>query len=411
MNYLEHEIEVLQNLLKIPSVLSKKKRNMPFGENNYKALNYLLDLGKEFGFETYNDKNFAGHIDYGNGDKPFAVLCHLDVVPKGSGWTKPPFEGFIEDNKIYGRGALDNKGPVVAVLFALKKLKDEGFLPQHTLRLILGCNEESGWKCMEHYSKSVPMPKTGFSPDSDFPVINVEKGVLHLKIEFKNTSKKLKRLNGGTRVNVVPDICSFEFDKKLYEYKGVSAHGSNPEKGGSAIFKAFKKINELEYNKTIDTINRFLVDNIDGKKLKINFADNASGKLTLNFGTVELIRNKIICGVDIRFPITYTKEQVLEQLNVLNAKVEIQTYHKPLFVDKNSELIIKLLSAYKKVTNLDGNCLSIGGATYARVLETGVAFGPLFPKDVSIIHEADEYISIEHLQKITDIYYEALKLF
>jgi len=410
LNYLEQEIEVLKNLLKIPSVLSKKKRNMPFGENNYKALNYMLDLGKEFGLNTYNDKNYAGHIDYGTGE-PFGVLCHLDVVPEGSGWTKPPFEGKISDQKIYGRGALDNKGPAVAVLFALKRLKDEGFVPKHTLRLILGCNEESGWKCMEHYSKSVTMPDFGFSPDSDFPVINVEKGVLHLKIQFKNTSKKLKKLNGGTRVNVVPDSASFEFDTKLYEFKGVSAHGSKPEKGGSAIFKAFNKLSELEYNKTINTINRLLVDNIDGKKLSIDFSDNASGKLTLNFGTVELIKNKIICGVDIRFPIEYTKEQVLERLNVLNAKVEISNYHKPLFVDKDSELVKKLLSAYKKVTNLEARCLSIGGATYARALKTGVAFGPLFPKDISTIHEADEYISIEHLQKITDIYYEALKLF
>ena len=229
--------------------------------------------------------------------------------------------------------------------------------------------------------------------------------------EFKNTLKKLKRLNGGTRVNMVPDSCSFEFDNKLYEFKGVSSHGSRPEKGGNAIFKAFQKLKELEYNKTVDTINRFLVDNIDGKKLKLNFSDNTSGKLTLNFGTVELRKNKIFCGVDIRFPIEYTKEQVLEKLNVLNAKIKVCTYHKPLFVDKNSELVKKLLSAYKKVTNLDGHCLAIGGATFARALKTGVAFGPLFPKDVSTIHESDEYISIEHLQKITAIYYEALKLF
>lgn len=410
MNYLKHEIEVLQNLLKIPSVLSKKKRCMPFGEENYKALNYMLDLAEEFGFKTFNDQNYAGHIDYGTGE-PFAILCHLDVVPEGSGWTKPPFEGLIEDNKIYGRGALDDKGPAAAALFALKRLKDEGFTPKHTLRLILGCNEESGWKCMEHYSKSVVMPKTGFSPDADFPVINVEKGVLHLKIEFKNTCKKLKSLTGGTRVNVVPDSCSFEFDKKLYEFKGVSAHGSKPEKGGNAIFKAFQKLNELEHNKTVDTINRFLVDNIDGKKLKINFSDNTSGKLTLNFGTVELLKNRISCGIDIRFPIEYTKEQILEKLNVLNAKVEVETYHKPLFVDKDSDLVKKLLSAYKKVANLDGHCISIGGATFARAIETGVAFGPLFPKDISTIHETDEYISIEHLKKITDIYYEALKLF
>jgi len=410
VNYLKQETEFLQSLLKIQSVQSEKKRGMPVGENNYKALNYMLKTAEDFGFKTFNDKNYAGHIDFGEGE-PFAVLCHLDVVPAGNYWTKPPFEGLIENKKIYGRGALDDKGPAVAVFFALKRLKDEGFKPKHTLRLILGCNEESGWHCIEHYSKSMPMPKTGFSPDADFPVINVEKGVLHLKIEFKNTLKKLKKLNGGTKVNMVPDGCSFEFDKKVYEFRGASAHGSTPQKGGNAIFKAFAELNKLDYDKTINTINRFLVDNIDGKKLKINFSDNTSGKLTLNFGTVELIKNKIICGIDIRFPVEFTKEQVLENLKVLNAKIKIETYHKPLFVDKNCELIKKLLSAYEKVTNTKGQCISIGGATFARALETGVAFGPLFPNDVSTIHEADEYISIENLQKITDIYYEALKQF
>lgn len=408
--YLDSEIASLVDLLSIESVQGEAKPNMPFGENIFYALNYMLKLGSSFGFETFNDKGYAGHIDFGYGDKVFAILCHIDVVPAGKFWTTSPFKGTIKDNKIFGRGALDNKGPAIAALYAMKKLYDEGFIPKYKLRLILGCNEESGWKCMEHYDKSIGLPETGFSPDADFPVINAEKGVLHLDIIFKNTCSELKKLKGGNKVNMVADSCDFIF-KDEYNFEGKSAHGSAPNKGDNAIFKAFKKLISLTDDKTINLINTYLIDNTDGKKLKLNLKDDISGPLTLNFGTIELINEKIICGIDIRYPIDVKKEDVLEKLKTLNAEIKIVNYHKPLYVKEDCELVKNLLAAYKKVTGLNGKCIAIGGATYARTLKNGVAFGPIFPGDVSTIHQADEYISIENLLKISQIYYEALKLF
>lgn len=413
--YLDNEIFSLTELLSIESVLSEAKPGMPFGENIFSALDYMLKLGSTFGFETFNDAGFAGHIDFGYDKEVFAILCHLDVVPAGKFWTVPPFKGIVKDKKIYGRGALDNKGPAIAVLYAMKKLYDEGHIPKHKLRLILGCNEESGWQCMEHYSKSVGLPKTGFSPDSDFPVINAEKGVLHLEIVFKNTSVELTKLKGGNRVNMVAEACEFDFGDNTFSYSGKSAHGSKPEKGDNAIFKAFKKLITLTDDRTLKFISSNFVNNIDGKKIGLNIKDEISGNLTLNFGTVELQDDKIICQIDIRFPVNSDKETVLNKLKILlneiNAETRIINYHKPLYVEENNELIKNLLKAYKKVTNLETKCLSIGGATYARVLEQGVAFGPIFPGEISTIHEADEFISIENLLKITKIYYEALKQF
>ena len=410
-NYLDNEISSLIDLLSIESTCSEKKTGMPFGESIFNALTYMLKLGSSFGFETFNDNGYAGHIDFGYGDDIFGILCHLDVVPAGKFWTYPAFKGTLKDDKIYGRGALDNKGPAIAVLYAMKKLYDDGFVPKKKLRLILGCNEESGWKCMEHYDKTVGIPKNGFSPDADFPVINAEKGVLHLDIIFDNTCKSLIKLKGGNKVNMVADSCDFIFDNNEYNFEGLSAHGSAPDKGISAIFPAFDKLVTLTDDTTIKTIYKYLIKNSDGKKLELCISDKISGKLSLNFGTIELLDNKIICGVDIRFPIEFTKDYVLDKLKITNAEVVIKNYHKPLYVDENCELIKNLLSAYKKVTGKDGKCISIGGATYARTMENGVAFGPVFPGEISTIHEADEYISVDNLLKITQIYYEALKLF
>lgn len=413
--YLDNEINSLIDLLSFESTLSEAKPGMPFGENLFNTLNFMLNLGASFGFETFNDQGYAGHIDFGYDTETFAVLCHLDVVPAGLSWTVPPFKGTVKDGKIYGRGALDNKGPAIAVLYAMKKLYDEGHIPKHKVRLILGCNEESGWKCMEHYAKSVGLPKTGFSPDSDFPVINSEKGVLHLEIVFKNTCPELLKLTGGNRVNMVADNCIFDFNSESFSFNGKSAHGAHPDIGDNAIFKAFAKLITLTNDSTINFINDNLANNIYGEKTGLNIKDEISGSLTLNFGTIELKDNKIICGIDIRFPVTANKDAVLDKLktllNDIQAEIKVNGYHKPLYVPEDCDLIKSLLKAYRKVTGYETKCISIGGATYARALEQGVAFGPVFPGETSAIHEADEFITVENLLKITRIYYEALKLF
>ena len=207
--YIPDIIKNVSDIIKFESYQQPAKEGMPFGEGVAKSLDYFLALANFFGFETKNYDNYVGEVIWGSGEE-FAILCHLDVVPAGSGWTKDPFGGEVDydNNRIWGRGAMDDKGPAIIALYAMKALKDKGFKPKKKIKLILGCNEESGWGCIEHYNKVAKMPKTGFSPDADFPVIYAEKGILHLKFAFKTQGGFT--VNGGGAANMVCDYCEVE---------------------------------------------------------------------------------------------------------------------------------------------------------------------------------------------------------
>lgn len=146
LNYIENlKEEIIKNtqeLIRIPSVGSTSNNiNMPFGENANKALEYVLNLGKNLGFKVKNLDGYCGYIEFGEGEELLGIIGHLDVVPEGEGWTFPPFSATIHDNKIFGRGAIDDKGPVISSLYAMKAVMENCHV-QKRVRLILGLNEE-----------------------------------------------------------------------------------------------------------------------------------------------------------------------------------------------------------------------------------------------------------------------------
>ena len=169
--YFNDIVRSTSEILQFDSSLKEGTSEYPFGKETADCLAYYLNLANEMGFETKNYDNYVGEVIFGEG-KEFAILAHLDVVPAGNGWKYPPFGGVINDDiseggvegmKIWGRGAMDDKGPAVACLYALKALKDQGFSLRRKIKLIVGCNEECGWKCIEHYNKVAKMPNFGFS--------------------------------------------------------------------------------------------------------------------------------------------------------------------------------------------------------------------------------------------------------
>ena len=154
----ELQIQTLQDLVSIKSVQSnpvatKDGEVYPFGKGVQDAFAYTLNKGKVLGFEIKNVDHYGGHIDYGVGDEIVGILGHLDVVPEGDGWSFDPYSGAVSDGYIYGRGTLDDKGPVIAVLFAMKALKDAGYVPSKKVRLILGLDEETSWNGMAYYGQ------------------------------------------------------------------------------------------------------------------------------------------------------------------------------------------------------------------------------------------------------------------
>lgn len=413
--YLNDTVKTIQELIRIDSTNQPAEEGMPFGKGAARALQAFLSCAAAMGFETRNYDNYVGEVLFGEGE-PFAILAHLDVVPAGSGWTHAPFGGEIENGKLYGRGAMDDKGPAVVCLYALKALKDEGFQPRKTIKLIVGCNEECGWGCIDHYKQCAEMPKVGFTPDADFPVIYAEKGILHVKFYFPVENAPFTALYGGKGVNMVCDEAFAQCDKTegaerysllveddLLVSRGVSAHGSTPEKGKNALeplFAYFARTNE-----DMRRAHEILFEDIFGLK---NFADE-TGRLTMSPDIANYGDGILSVCVDIRYPATLPLQAVLDVLNKTGVRYEEIHHQSALFNPKDSFLIQTLQRVYNEATGERAEPIAIGGGTYARALECGAGFGPQLCGEPVTIHQKDEYISIPHVKFLLNLYRRAVE--
>jgi succinyl-diaminopimelate desuccinylase len=409
---IEQIIESISNSIKYDSSQKEGTKDYPFGKETADCLDHFLSLASSFGFETKNYDNYAGEVIFGSG-KDLAILAHLDVVPAGSGWTHAPFGGEIDkaNGRIWGRGAMDDKGPAIITLYALKALKDSGFQPKRTIKLIVGCNEENGWACIDYYNAHAQMPEEGFSPDADFPVIYAEKGILQIKLNFK-AKGNFTALNGGERANMVCDYCEVNApynprkaeklgltfkDGKIIS-RGKSAHGSTPELGVNAIPAILKY---LDLN---DIYNTLFVESFGLKSF-----EDVTGKLTFSPDVICQDGDDIYVTCDIRFPATYKKAQILEKIEALGVSYSEVHYQAPLYNDKQCKLITTLCEVYNEVTGKKTQPIAIGGGTYARALKCGAGFGPEEDGEESTIHKPDEYITFEKIEKCFKIYKLAIK--
>ena len=428
----EKETEIVKEVRKLisfPSIKADGLTGMPFGKDIAACLDYTLELCERMGFKTKNCNGYAGYAEAGEGEEMLGILMHLDVVPAGNDWTYPPFGGEIHDGKLYGRGAIDNKGPAVAVIFALKSIIDSGLTLKKRVRLIFGTDEESDWEDMDYYINHEELPSYGFTPDADFPIIYGEMGILGFDlVAAETTEKKGNFIKGGEASNAVPDYCHAKIllnngDAVEIDEKGTAAHASTPEAGENAISKVMEKLYELKQHEEFDcseTLNRFIDfyhDKIGfclhGEKINCELWDEATGQLTLNAGVLNATDEKTVLSIDMRCPVSFSKEEILSRLEKAiqgyGLAIENVDYLKPVFFDKNGDFIKKLLMVYRKLTGDASEPLTMGGGTYARAMDNIVAFGPLFPGREATEHGKDEYILLEDLLKITNIYAEAIK--
>lgn len=415
-NYLQQTIDEIRSLVRFDSSLSAPAPDAPFGKGAADCLKYFLSLAERLGFQTKNYDNYVGEVLFGEGEE-FAILCHLDVVPAGDGWNKDPFGGEIADGKIWGRGTTDDKGPAVCSLFALKALKDEGFVPKKKIKLIVGCNEECGWGCIDHYNQVAHMPETGFSPDADFPVIYAEKGILQIVLRFPLADAPFTAFSGGGAGNMVCDKCYAqttavdpdrarslglqEQDGKLFSF-GKSAHGSTPELGKNAMLPL------LQYFANDDRI-RHIIDCLFLDRYGLKSLFDETGNLTMSPNVVSFDGQTLSVTVDIRYPASLPESAVLEKLAKFGVGYEILHEQAALYHEKDSPLIQTLLSVYEECTGISAQPIAIGGGTYARALKNGVGFGPEMPGDEATIHQPNEYIALDRIELLLNIYKRAIE--
>ena len=449
-------ISSLSRLISIPSVATDAKGSCPFGEDVQKAYDMMLDLAQSEGFGTFDADGYGGHIDFaGSGSGIVGIIGHLDVVPEGEGWDFDPYGGEVISGMVCGRGAVDDKGPVVASFYAMKALKDCGYEPQRTIRLILGLDEETNWHGMEHYLLMVDeRPDFGFTPDGDFPAIHGEMGIMIFDIagKFSHGSVKglqLRSIKGGTAANAVAGSARAvlynsagggydgvrEALDKFRESRGFSirckgvgrsleitadgvpAHGAKPEKGLNAISVLMAFLGGLNFasestNDFIAFYNSHIGFDLHGENIGCDFADEVSGRLVFNVGMISLDRDSVRLTVNIRYPVTMNAEMVYDGIMGVIGEYDlgiVKGHHQePIYIPADDPLIVTLMDVYRKHTgDMTGEAEVIGGGTYARAMDGIVAFGARFPEDPELEHQRNECISVENMVRLAKIYAEA----
>ena len=430
-------IDTLQKWIRVPSVKGEAAPGAPFGKEVRSMLDMALADCEQMGFKTQNFDGYIAHADLGEGsdEDALAILAHLDVVPEGDGWKYPPYGAVIENGRMYGRGTSDDKGPAVAALYAMKAVKDAGIPLRRKVRLILGCDEESGWEDIAHYNKVATMPRMGFSPDASYPIINIEKGICRLELHGVLSSEGLQVIafNNGERPNVIPGRASAlvagdaaaaaqaeAAAKKLdipaevqltdegvaITVTGISGHAAYPETARNANGEMLLLLRELGVQGNL----RLLADKIGldykGEGLEISVSDGISGYLTCNLGIIRADEGGVYATLDIRYPVMTNPDMIIKNVSASlpGMRVEAMEVKEPHHVPAGSELVQNLLDAYHEVTGYERKCLYTGGGTYARSLQEGVAFGASFPQDEDLAHQANEYADIEGLYKNIKIF-------
>ena len=432
-------IEALQQNLRIPSVQGPAEPGAPYGADVRRSLDHALAAAEKLGFKTTNVDGHMGWCEYGEGEEMVAVLGHLDVVPAGDGWTVDPYGAEIIDGKIWGRGTTDDKGPSIAALYALAAVRDSGLPIKRRIRVLLGCNEETGSADVKYYlAQGGEIPVMGFTPDGEYPVINGEKGIINATFSksYKQTGPvKLVQIQGGSAPNVVPSYaCArFECDEELAvrmsqlyapsmkfslipggfkaEAFGVSAHGSTPGLGENAIGRLVMALDTLPLEGELAEAIHFLAQKLgmetDGASAGIYLHDDVSGELSLNWGTIEGNGETFSLKINYRYPVTYSYEDCgpafNEAFRQAGFTLDSEVHKAKLYIPADSQLVSSLMKVYTEQTGLEGSPKSIGGGTYAKAISNLLAFGPIFPGDEIREHKPDEYISIESLVKNAQI--------
>ena len=392
-----------------------------------------LAIAEEYGFKTTIDpQGYYGYAEVGEGAEMMGVLGQLDVVPADDveAWNTHPFELTEKDGILYGRGVIDDKGPMFASMFALKILLDNGVVLNKRIRFIFCTDEESLWRGVKKYIEKEELPIYGFTPDADFPLLYAEKGLIEYNL-IANDAEAID-FQGGTAFNAVANKASVPYSNEIaaamdslgYEYekvndrlvaKGKAAHAMVPEEGLNAIVRLSEAL--VKSGET-GCMLRFLTEKGNdcfGTEIFGDVSDSVSGKLKFNVGLIDFKPGIQTVGVDIRFPVTYEKEKVDKALEeagkAYGVRVEQFDYLRSLYINVDTPLVKSLMQAYQDVTgDMESKPISTGGATFARSMDNIIAFGALMPGAAKTEHQANECIPAADMKKAIEIYVKAFEL-
>ncbi len=445
----EYMLSVLSELVAIPSVKSEPEAGAPFGKMPRKALDKTLEICENAGFKTNLFYDVVGTADLCPDDDfpALGILCHLDVVPAEGqrGWETDPFTMTEKDGVLYGRGVIDDKGPLAASLLAMKCVKELGIPLKKGVRLIFGTDEENGSEDLEIYLAKDKLPENVFTPDASFPIINIEKGMMRSRFSGTYVGGSIISVHGGSIPNAVPDTaecvitgisaeqiaavasgisCGLTFTSEkqgenyIIKCTGRSAHASTPEGGLNAVTALIALLDKLpladgEQKKIIHGLAaKFPFGETDGESIGLKCSDERSGALTLVFSIFSMENGRCSGCIDVRFPVclSLAKVEKAEREALSEAGCEFSGYmgDEPHITDENSDFVQKLLAVYEHCEGEKGHCIAIGGGTYVHNITGGVAFGVERGDTDYHMHGANEFITVDELLEDAIIYAEAI---
>ena len=347
----------LRRMVAIPSIRGKEEPDAPFGRGPKQALEEVLKIATELGFHTKNIDDKIGYAEYGEDRSDgayYGIFGHVDVMPLGEGWNSPPLSLTLREGKLFGRGTLDNKGPILSNLYALYVLKENGVTFDRPVRIVFGTNEETGFGCVKHYlTKGIP-PTFGWTPDCKWPVVYGERGRLKVRVSLPESR--------------VADLYDFANRKLLHT-------------------------------------------NHHGEELGIAYQDEDFGMMQLRGETFGIEENQHYVEWTMCYPASCTKSDLLNQITMHlpeKATLEVISHWAPVLYDKSSKYVQALQQVYTDVTKSDSIPVTTTGGTYAKIIPNIIAYGPSFPGQRDIAHLPNEWIGVKDLETDTIIYGLAL---
>ncbi|MFF2017073.1 Sapep family Mn(2+)-dependent dipeptidase [Paenibacillus sp. NPDC058177] len=445
----KHKTELLEDiagLVSIPSVASYDPSSpYPFGEKCAEAIQYILNLGQRYGLQTFNREYYCAVISMGDETKrSVGIWGHVDVVPAGEGWSYPPFFCTQKNSFLIGRGVQDNKGAVIAVLYALRFIQELGIPLNYQLQHIMGSGEEIGMLDVAYYREHYHAPDFNIVADSGFPVCYGEKGMLSVTLSCNIADSSILRIQGGVASNSVPGYAELivrrdeaavaklnhlpshiqysqtEEEITLFAV-GKSGHAAFPEGTSNAIAVLLEPLLQCAWfeNSTHKQLENIydICSHYDGKALGIHCEDKLSGALTCVGTLLQGRDGRLALELNIRYPIHQSSEVLLQQLQESGFTLTNIHDSEPSYYDPDTPEVKRLMEVYQAVTGEQGEPFVMGGGTYARKLPHAVGFGPGLPTDFSSlnlppghgqIHGPDEVQSIPNLITALKIYIVAL---
>lgn len=432
----ENILRDIGRLVAIDSVMGEEKPGMPFGEGPARALALGLTIAGELGLETRNCEDKMGYAQVGQGENYLATITHLDVVPS-PGWAEDPFTLRRREGYIIGRGVLDDKGPSVLCLYALKYLKDKGLALRYPVRALLGINEENHMGDLDYYLAHYKAPLFCFSPDANFPLCNGEKGIFQAKVVSWLPMNRVKDIRGGVAANVIPDqaeawveaenlsstervTAQREGDCWHLTARGIGGHASQPEGTVNAIgvlvdYILAQGILSGAEEAFFCGLQRLHSDPY-GKALGLEAEDELFTPLTIIGGVIGMEDGHLFQTVDCRYPTAISGQDVATQLS-LNwgelGQLHVLADAKPFYMALDNPAVQVCVDTYNAVTGEQAQPYTIGGGTYARHFPNAVSFGPEHPERpapdfAGPIHGVDEAANIDWLMEALKIYILAL---